>query len=107
MIRYDSRCVITLVIGLLIGLVGCQTGGGRALDGTSCLAIEQHINLSDRIGTLNRLADAFEERCYETVIVYGEKARSEFRHKTFSFLKETTNVFIPEGSSIRLRARKL
>ena len=100
MIRYDSRCVITLVIGLLIGLVGCQTGGGRALDGTSCLAIEQHINLSDRIGTLNRLADAFEERCYETVIVYGEKARSEFRHKTFSFLKQTTNVFIPEGSFI-------
>jgi hypothetical protein len=34
------------------------------------------------------------------VIVHGEKARSEFRHKTFSFLKETTNVFIPEGSFI-------
>ncbi len=62
MIRYDSRCVITLVIGLLIGLAGCQTGGGRTLDGTSCSTIEQHINLSDRIGTLNLLADAFEER---------------------------------------------
>jgi hypothetical protein len=46
------------------------------------------------------LADAFERRCYETVIVHGEKARSEFRHKTFSLLKETTNVFIPEGSFI-------
>ena len=34
------------------------------------------------------------------MIVYGEKARSEFRHKTYSFLKETTNVFIPEGSFI-------
>lgn len=86
-----------IVIGLLIGLVGCQAGGGRTLKWAPCSVIEQHINLSDRIGTLNRLADAFEERCYDTVIVYGEKARSEFRHKTFSFLKETTNVFIPEG----------
>jgi len=98
--RYNSRCVIALVIGLLIGLVGCQAGGGQTLKGMPCSAIEQQITLSDRIGTLNRLADAFEERCYETVIVHGEKARSEFRHKTFSFLKETTNVFIPEGSFI-------
>lgn len=98
MIRHDSRCVIALVIGLLIGLVGCQTSGGRTLHGLSCSEIEQQINLSDRIDTLNRLADAFAERCYDTVIVHGEKARSEFRHKTFSFLKETTNVFIPEGS---------
>jgi len=95
--RYDSRCVITLVLGLLIGLVGCQARGGRTMHGISCSEIEQGINLSDRIDTLNRLADAFGARCYDTVIVHGEKARSEFRHKTFSFLKETTNVFIPEG----------
>jgi len=62
--------------------------------------MERQIDLSDRIDTLNRLADAFERRCYETVIVHGEKARSAFRHKTFSVLKETTNVFIPEGSFI-------
>ena len=85
------------MLGLLIGLVGCQTGGGQTVHGASCLVIEQHINLSYRIDTLNRLAEAFEARCYDTVIVHGEKARSEFRHKTFSFLKETTNVFIPEG----------
>jgi hypothetical protein len=89
-----------LVIGLLIGLVGCQTGGGRTLYGAPCSEIERQIDLSERIDTLNRLADAFEQRCYETVIVHGEKARAEFRHKTFSLLKETTNVFIPEGSFI-------
>lgn len=100
MMQNDSRCVIALVLGLLIGLGGCQTRGGPTLHGTPCSAIEQHFDLSDRIDTLNRLADAFAERCYETVIVHGEKARSEFRHKTFSFLKETTNVFIPEGSFI-------
>jgi hypothetical protein len=89
-----------LVIGLLIGLVGCQTGGGRTLYGAPCSEAERQIDLSERIDTLNRLADAFEQRCYETVIVHGEKARAEFRHKTFSLLKETTNVFIPEGSFI-------
>jgi hypothetical protein len=87
-------------MGLLIGLAGCQTRGGRTLHGLSCSEIEQQINLSDRIDTLNRLADAFAERCYDTVIVHGEKARSEFRHKTFSLMKETGNVFIPEGSFI-------
>ena len=94
------RCIAVLAIGLLMSLAGCQAGGGKILPGTPCSAIEHHINFSDRIGPLNRLADAFEERCYDTVIVHGEMARSEFRHKTFSFLKETTNVFIPEGSFI-------
>ena len=98
MIRYDSRCVIVLVIGLLIGLVGCQAKGVRTLQGLPCSEIEQQINLSDRIDTLNRLADAFAGRCYGTVIVHGEKARSEFRYKTLSLMKEATNVFVPEGS---------
>ena len=98
--QYDFRCVGIVVMGLLIGLVGCQAGGGKILPGQSCAEIERQINFSDRIGTLNRLADAFEERCYETVIIHGDKARSEFRHKTFSFLKETSHVFIPEGSFI-------
>ena len=100
MIRQDSRCTIALAIGLLIGLVGCQTRGERTLQGLPCSEIEQQINLSDRIDTLNRLADAFAVRCYDTVIVHGEKARSEFRHKTFSLMKETTNIFVPEGSFI-------
>jgi hypothetical protein len=100
MILNQSWWGTAVVIGLLIGLVGCQTGGGRTLYGAPCSEIERQIDLSERIDTLNRLADAFERRCYETVIVHGEKARSEFRHKTFSLLKETTNVFIPEGSFI-------
>ena len=100
MSRNHSCCVITIVMGLLIGLVGCQTGGERTLQGQPCSEIEQQINLSDRIDTLNKLADAFAGRCYDTVIVHGEKARSEFRHKTFSLMKEATNVFVPEGSFI-------
>ncbi len=58
MIRHGFRCVIALVIGLLIGLVGYQTEGGRTLRGLPCSEIERQINLSGRIDTLNRLADA-------------------------------------------------
>ncbi len=100
MIRRHIRSIAAVALGLLIGLVGCQTSGGRTMQGLSCSEIERGIDLSDRIDTLNRLADAFAGRCYDTVITHGEKARSEFRHKNFSLLKETTNVFIPEGSFI-------
>lgn len=70
------------------------------MQGLPCSEIERQIDLSDRIETLNRLADAFAAQCYDTVIVHGEKARSEFRHKTFSLMKETTHVFVLEGSFI-------
>ncbi len=94
------RCMVALVMGLLMSLAGCQTGGGKILQGLSCSEIEGQINFSDRIGTLNRLADAFAGQCYDLVIGHGEKARLEFRHKTFSLVKETSNIFVPEGSFI-------
>ncbi|MCX5722256.1 MAG: hypothetical protein NT179_09555 [Nitrospirae bacterium] len=100
MIRSVSYHVIGIVMGLVAGLAGCQARGGQTMQGQPCSVIEGGLNLSDRIDTLNRLADAFAGRCYETVIVHGERARSEFRHKTFSFMKEAGNVFVPEGSFI-------
>ena len=98
--RHDSRCLTGLVLCFLIGLVGYQAAGGRAQHGLPCSEIEQGLDLSGRIDVLNRRADAFAERCYDTVIAQGEKARSEFRPKTFSLMKETGNVFVPEGSFI-------
>jgi hypothetical protein len=95
-----ARCIAVLAMGLLMSLAGCQTGSGKVLKGLPCSEIEGQINFSDRIGTLNRLADAFAGQCYDLVIVHGEKARLEFRHKTFSLMKETTNIFVPEGSFI-------
>ncbi len=100
MVRDGGRWAFLAVVSLLLGLTGCRTGGSHSSQGQSCAEIEGQIHLSDRIGTLNRLADAFAERCYDSVIAYGEKARTEFRHKTFSFIKETGNVFVPEGSFI-------
>lgn len=100
MIRNVSLAMVIFGMGLLIGLVGCQTGRQPAVQGPSCSELERQINLSDRVDTLNKLADAFAVRCYDAVIVHGEKARSEFRYKTFSLMKETGNVFVPEGSFI-------
>jgi len=100
MIPNVSHYVIVIVMGLVIGLAGCQSRGGQPMQGQPCSVIEGGINLSDRIDTLNRLADAFAARCYDAVIVHGEKARAEFRHKTFFFMKETGNVFVPEGTFI-------
>ena len=55
----------------------------------------QAMDLSDRIKTLDLLSDAYLQRCYTTVIVYGADAQTEFRHKTFHILKEAASVFIP------------
>lgn len=98
--RHDSRWVTDCIFCLVMALGGCQGGGGPVSQGPTCSEIERQIDFADRIGTLNRLADAFAEGCHELVIVHGEKARSEFRHKTFSIMRETTSVFIPEGTFI-------
>lgn len=85
-------------ICLTITLAGCQHGDLRRADTADCAEIEQGMNLSRRIATLNTLADAFSRNCYGTVIAYGAQAQSEFRHKTFSTVKETFSVFLPDGT---------
>ena len=80
---YDSRLVVVFVMGLLMSLVGCQATGVKLLPGSSCSEIERQINFSDRIGALNRLADAFDARCYDTVIVHGERLDRNFVTRLF------------------------
>lgn len=63
-----------------------------------CRKIASRIDFNDRIQTLNYLSDAFYYRCYQLVVESGSRAQSEFRYKKFSILKETGNVFIPEGT---------
>ncbi len=89
-----------MAICLAIGLVGCQSEDLRNESRQECAELEQRINLPERIETLNLLGDAFAKDCYDTVITYGAQARSEFRHKTFSVLKETASIFVPDGTFI-------
>ncbi|WP_455377745.1 hypothetical protein [Petrachloros mirabilis] len=86
-------------VACLIGvLFGCQTGDPSGPTGRTCVEIEQALDLSDRIASLNLLSAASTARCDEVVATYGAQARSEFRHKTFSITRETMNVFVPDGT---------
>jgi hypothetical protein len=85
---------------------GCQscsqTSGQRAQPGilSPCAQIEAHIDMRDRIKTLRAIAQAFDLGCYETVLTYGTQAQTDYRYKTFSVLKETSNIFLPDGTFI-------
>jgi len=85
-------------MGALVILAGCQHAAPTERERVGCLELASRINLSDRILTLNLLSDAFSQGCYATVIEHGSKARAEFRHKTYSVLKETASMFIPDGT---------
>ncbi len=83
---------------VLMLLAGCLHGDPRQSQPVGCVDIVRGLDLSDRIGTLNLLSQAFSRQCYPTVVDYGARAQSEFRHKTFHILKETASVFIPDGT---------
>jgi len=92
-----------LVSMVCLSLMGCPhqppmgRNGSLPVTSSHCSDIEKAIDLRDRIDTLDNLVLAFNERCYETVIVYGTKAQTEYRYKTYSILRETGNIFVPDG----------
>jgi hypothetical protein len=99
--RAIRTCVAVLVVtGLGLLLFGCQSGDLRKPDGQSCRELENQIDLTKRVDTLNLLSEAFASRCDELVASYGAQARAQFRHKTFSITRETANVFVPDGTFI-------
>jgi len=93
---------LSLMIGCL-SLMGCAHQQDFGLyrphpaNRSHCKGIEETIDLRDRIDTLNNLSHAFDDRCYETVIKYGTRARTEYRYKTFSMMKEAGSLFVPDG----------
>jgi hypothetical protein len=84
--------------GLTLLLAGClhRVPSQRAADDCSTLA--QDMDLSRQIETLNRLADAFSQKCYHVVIAFGARAQAEYGHKTYSVVRETASVFLPDGA---------
>lgn len=83
---------------VLPAFIGCSHQATQQDTRPSCSDFAQAMDLSDRIKTLDLLSDAFFQRCYATVIVYGTQAQTEFRHKTFHVFKEAASVFIPDGT---------
>jgi hypothetical protein len=83
---------------LCVLLLACRQVDVQISGKGRCQHLREQAHLSDRIQTLNLLSDGFATQCFEMVSELGEKARKEFRHKTFSVLKETASVFIPDGT---------
>ncbi|MBI5855110.1 MAG: hypothetical protein HZB35_07760 [Nitrospirae bacterium] len=81
---------------LLVG--GCQTSPEGRPASVECSDIEGRVNLSQPIDTLNLISAAFVHRCFDLVIGVGAQAREKYRHKTFTLLKETASVFVPDGN---------
>jgi hypothetical protein len=80
--------------------MGCQSVELRKQNGRVCADIEKEVDLSNRIHTLNLLSEASMAHCDNLVVTFGAEARSQFRHKTFSIMRETANVFVPDGTFI-------
>jgi len=81
-------------------LLGCQIGEMSVKGDRTCLEIEQAIDYSDRIKTLNMLSAASAAHCDNLVVTHGAQAREQFRHKAFSITGEAANVFVPDGTFI-------
>lgn len=93
-----------LLFCILPLLYGCQEpkripGGDLPQAGQSrCGRIDAELDFSRRIETLNLISDAYELGCDDRVIRYGRSAQEAYRQKTFSILKETGNLFLPDGT---------
>jgi len=90
----------TSLLYVIVALMGCQSVELRMQNGRVCADIEKEVDLSNRIHTLNLLSEASMAHCDNLLVTYGAQARSQFRHKTFSVIREAANVFVPDGTFI-------
>ena len=63
-----------------------------------CSHLVKQVAWADPIGTLDHISELFEIGCYQETIDLGERARSAYSHKEFSLIKESVELFIPEGT---------
>ena len=82
---------------LTLLLAGCQHAAPGQRATADCATLAQGVNPSREIETLNLLAEAFARKCHDLVLRYGARAQTEYRHKTYSVIKETAGIFLPEG----------
>jgi hypothetical protein len=105
MILFRRTSLLHVLIYCIV-LSGCQSSWQNAVQHAQsetlspCAQIETHIDMRDRIETLRAIAQAFDLGCYETVLTYGTQAQTDYRHKTFSVFRETSNIFLPDGTFV-------
>jgi hypothetical protein len=105
MILFRRTSLLHVLICCVV-LSGCQSSWqisvqqGQPETLSPCAQIETHIDMRDRIETLRTIAQAFDLGCYETAVTYGTQAQTDYRYKTFSVLRETSNIFLPDGTFV-------
>ncbi len=103
--KWRNLWVLLCLISSLVWQ-GCQLGAQSSsqempqVSPLLCQQVEAQIDVQDRIDTLRHISQAFSAGCDETVITYGTQAQAEYKYKTFSVLKETSNIFLPDGTFI-------
>lgn len=63
-----------------------------------CEFIAQRLFWDDPILSLDRISLLFYNECYAETIAAGTEARDRFKHKNYSVVKETMEVFVAEGT---------
>ena len=103
--RWGNFLVFLFLLSIFVWQ-GCQLGEQTSSQDMPqdsllpCPELEAQIDLQDRIDTLRDIAQAFSAGCDEMVITYGTQAQAEYKYKTFSVLKEVSNIFLPDGTLI-------
>jgi len=103
-----ARQNLWFLLVLLLGVpwYGCQSFSQTIPQDTQldfsvpCDEVEASFNFRGRIETLRDIYKAFTAGCHETVLTYATQAQAEYKYKTFSVLKETSNIFLPDGTFI-------
>jgi hypothetical protein len=63
-----------------------------------CSYLQDRIDWDDQIAALNRISELFRNDCHQETIEAGSKAREDFRHKEYSVVKESVELFVAEGT---------
>ena len=101
--RTKGFCLILVVCSMWVGCQSVSLVGPEVRPLASsgpCGEIESQIDWDDRIATLRHLSRAFSAGCDKTVIHYGAHAQEQYKYKTYRVFKETSNIFLPDGSFI-------
>jgi hypothetical protein len=67
-------------------------------DPEACRSAAAAIDLDNPVRSLNRLSDLFRAGCFRETIDVGNAVKDRYRHKTYSVVKESIELFIPEGT---------
>jgi hypothetical protein len=82
-----------------VAVSGCQSFGGASFESpVGCREKARAIRIENRLDTLDRISDAFDYRCYDVVVEFAPRAREEYGHKTYSIVRESASIFLPEGT---------